>query len=84
MGLAALDGSVDVGRFEEEFWLVVVVLVGGRSEQIVPVLFVDSFAEEVVHFLALGGELALRFEVDGVGGVIGGGRIDGIAGTVSE
>ena len=84
MGLCALDGSVDVGAFDIKFGLVVGVGKGGIGEEFVPVLSVQILAEDVVHALALFGQLAQRSDrIDEVGPIEGEG-VDGVPVAVSE
>ena len=80
----ALDGSVNIGAFDIKFGLVVSVGKGGIGEELVPILFVQVLAEDVVHALALLCQLAQRSDPIDELGPIERERIDGVPVTVPE
>jgi len=53
LGLNAFNGSVHIGAFNVEFWLIVSVFVSGATEEFWPVLFVKLLTKNIVHLLAV-------------------------------
>jgi hypothetical protein len=82
--LGAFDSPVDIGTLHVKLGLVIGGEVRGSSEQIVPVGRVQPLSEDVVHGLALLGQLSRGADVIDEGRSVSLVAINGVTVTVPE